>query len=138
MYRQSLQIKEQIKDVQGKAVTLANMAYWAGKTGNKAHQLELNLQAAQALGQVRAYGDLMTVLGNLGTTVETNSLAYLAQALWLCLRIQAPLTNAIVLIKTLYDQVPQGDDLEALLAAYALVLCARRGRGIPRSSNCKT
>ncbi|MEH1789763.1 MAG: tetratricopeptide repeat protein [Nostoc sp.] len=61
LWEQSLEIKEQIGDVKGKAATLANMAYVVGKTGDKARQLELNLQAALALAQVRAYGDLVRV-----------------------------------------------------------------------------
>jgi len=108
------------------------MAYWAGEAGDKIRQLDLNLQAAQMLGQMRAYGDLVTVLGNLGGTAETKAQAYLAQALWLCLRIQSPLVNAIVLVKTLYERVPQGDELEALLAAMALYFCAQRGQGHPQ------
>jgi hypothetical protein len=71
---------EQIGDVQGKAATLANMAYWAGETGDRARQLDLNLQAVAALAQVRAYLDLVMVLGNLGLTDETNSLVYLGSA----------------------------------------------------------
>ena len=72
MWNQSLELIERIGNVQGKAATLANMAYMAGETGDKARQLTLNLQAAQALGQVRAYVDLVTVLGNLGTGVDPN------------------------------------------------------------------
>jgi tetratricopeptide (TPR) repeat protein len=132
LYAQSRQIKEQINDVKGKAATLANMAYWAGKQGDRPRQLELNLQAAQALGQVRAYLDLFTVLSNLGATGETHSLEYRAQAVWLLLRIQAPLVDAMLAIKALYEAVPQGDDLEALLATFALFLCAQRGQEHPQ------
>ncbi|MBN4004364.1 tetratricopeptide repeat protein [Nostoc sp. LPT] len=132
LYEQSLEIKEQIGDVQGKGATLANMASWAGKTGNKARQLELNLQAALALVQVRAYGDLVTVLSNLGLADESNGLVYLAQAIWLTLRIQAPLAQTIQLICGLCNAVPQGDELEALLGTTAMFFCNRRGEGHPQ------
>jgi len=132
LWQQDLEISERIGDVKGKATTLANMAYVAGKAGDHVRQLDLNLQAAQALGQVRAYGDLVTVLSNLGATAETNALSYLAQALWLALRTQPSLTQSITLAAALYQRVPQADELEALLAAFALTLCAQRGQGHPQ------
>ncbi|MEH1905658.1 MAG: tetratricopeptide repeat protein, partial [Nostoc sp.] len=132
LYEQSLEIKEQIGNVQGKAATLGNMAYIAGKTGDKARQLELNLQAVSALTQVRAYSDLVTVLSNLGVVDESNSLVYLAQAIWLTLRIQAPLAKTIQLIRVLYNKVPQGDELEAVLGATVMFFCTRRGEGHPQ------
>ncbi|MEH1826011.1 MAG: CHAT domain-containing protein [Nostoc sp.] len=132
LYEKSLEIKEQIGDVKGKAATLANMAYWAGETGDKVRQLELNLQAVSALTQVRAYSDLVTVLSNLGLTDESNGLVYLAQAIWLTLRIQAPLGQTIQLIRVLYNKVPRGDELEAVLGATAMFFCSRRGEGHPQ------
>ncbi|MEH1819789.1 MAG: tetratricopeptide repeat protein, partial [Nostoc sp.] len=132
LWEQSLEITKQIGDVKGKAATLANMAYWAGETGDKPKQLELNLQAVSALTQVRAYSDLVTVLGNLGLTDESNGLVYLAQAIWLTLRIQAPLGQTIRLIRVLYNRVPQGDELEAVLGATAMFFCSRRGEGHPQ------
>jgi hypothetical protein len=132
LWQQSLETLERIGDVQGKAATLANMAYNAGEAGDRARQLDLNLQSAQALGQIRAYGDLVTVLSNLGLTAESNALSYLAQSFWVTLRIQPPLTDAINLLTILYQEVPRADELEALLAAYALALCAQRGQGHPQ------
>jgi hypothetical protein len=132
LWEQSLEIKERIGDVGGKAVTLGNLASWAGETGDKARQLDLNLQAASALAQVRAYVDLVNVLGNLGVTAESNSLVYLAQATWLTLKIQAPLTDTIQLIRDLYEAVPQGDEMEALLGTTALLFCNQRGENHPQ------
>ncbi|MFN6572182.1 tetratricopeptide repeat protein [Dendronalium sp. ChiSLP03b] len=132
LWEQSLEIFEQIGDVKDKATTLANMACVVGDTGDKARQLELNLQAFLALAQVRAYSDLVTVMGNLGVADESNSLVYLAQAIWLTLRIQAPLADTIYLIRTLYNAVPQGDELEALLGATAMYFCNYRGEGHPQ------
>ena len=129
LWQQSLETYERIGDVRGKATTLGNLAYWAGETGDKARELDLNLQAASAFAQVRAYGDLVRVLGNLGVADESNGLVYLAQAIWLTLRIQAPLGNTIHLIRALYNAVPQGDELEALLGITALFFCNLRGEG---------
>ena len=137
LWNQSLELKEQIGDVKGKAATLANMAHIAGKAGDKARQLTLNLQAAEALEQVRAYVDLVTVLSNLGATAETNALVYRAQALWLCLRIQVPLVDTIQLIAALFNAVPQGDELEALLSATALYFCNLRGANHPQLAQLK-
>jgi tetratricopeptide (TPR) repeat protein len=132
LWEQSLELDERIGDVRGKAVTLANLASWAGETGDKARQLDLNLQAASALAQVRAYGNLVTVLSNLGVADESNGLVYLAQAIWLRLRIQAPLANTIQIIRAFYNAVPQGDELEALLGITARFFCSRQGEGHPQ------
>ncbi|MEH2142244.1 tetratricopeptide repeat protein [Nostoc sp.] len=132
LWEQSLEISEQIGDVQGKAATLGNMASVVGETGDKARQLKLNLQAALALGQVHAYVVLVTVLNNLVAADESNGLVYLAQAIWLTLRIQAPLADTIQLIGVLYNRVPQGDELKALLGTMAMFFCKRRGEGHPQ------
>ncbi len=132
LYEQSLEIQQQIGDVKSKAATLGKMAYWVGKTGDKARQLKLNLQATLALVQVRAYVDLVTVLSNLGLADESNSLVYLAQVIWLTLRIKAPLSQTIQLISALYNRVPQGDELEAMLGATAMFFCKYRGEGHPQ------
>ncbi|NJO78923.1 MAG: CHAT domain-containing protein [Cyanobacteria bacterium RM1_2_2] len=132
LWQQSLQLYEQIGDVRGKAVTLGNMATVAYRQGETQQALELFKQVAQALGEVRAYVDLVTVLNHLGATAEANALVYLAQAIWLCLRVQAPLADAIVLIRYMFNAVPQGVELEALLAAMACWLCNVRGEKHPQ------
>jgi len=71
------------------------------------------------------------VLGNLGVADENNGLVYLAQAIWLSLRIHAPLVDTINLIRTLFNTVPQGDELEALLLTTVLYFCQVRGEGHP-------
>ncbi len=95
LWQQSLEIYERIGNIQGKAATLANMGANAYKQGDIQRAAELLQQSAQALGQVRAYTDLVTALSNLGGITETGNLAYFAQALWLCLRIQSPLMAAL-------------------------------------------
>ncbi|MBW4423715.1 MAG: tetratricopeptide repeat protein [Nostoc desertorum CM1-VF14] len=132
LWKQSLEIQEQIGDVKGKAATLSNMAYIAGETGDKARELELNLQAALAFAQVRAYVELITVLNNLDITDESKGLVYLAQGIWLTLRIQAPLRDTIELIIHLFNAIPQGDEIQALLGTTALFLCNHRGESHPQ------
>jgi hypothetical protein len=132
LYEQSLQITDSINDVRTKAATLASLAYLAGETGDKARQLELNLQAAATLAQIRAYVDLVTVLSNLGVADESNGLVYLTQAIWLTLRIQAPLASTIYRIRNLYNAVPQGDELQALLGVTAMFFCNYRGEKHPQ------
>jgi tetratricopeptide (TPR) repeat protein len=131
LWQQCLEIYERIGDVGGKALTQANLAYWAGETGDKAKQLDLNLQAASAFAQVRAYGYLVTVLSNLGLA-DDNGLVYLAQAIWLTLRIQTPLADTIAVNYALYHAVPQGDELEALLGITAAFFCNLGGEGHPQ------
>ncbi|MBO3458151.1 tetratricopeptide repeat protein [Aetokthonos hydrillicola] len=132
LYEQSLQIEESINDVRGKAATLAYTAYLAGETGDKARELDLYLQVAATLAQIRAYVDLVTVLGNLGLADESKNLVYFAQAIWLTLRIQAPPASTINLIRYLYNHVPKGEELEALLGATAMFFCNYRGEGHPQ------
>ncbi|MEH2038121.1 tetratricopeptide repeat protein [Nostoc sp.] len=132
LYEQSLEISEQIGDVKGKAVTFSNIASLAGKTGDKTRQLELNIEAVSALIQIRAYSDLLTVLGNLGVADESNGLVFLAQAIWLTLRIQAPLAKTIQLILAFYNRVPQDNELEAVLGVTAMFFCNLRGEGHPQ------
>ncbi|BAZ40615.1 TPR repeat-containing protein [Calothrix sp. NIES-4101] len=132
LYNQSLQIYESINDVRGKAATLNNMAYLAGKIGDTARELELYLQVADILGQIRDYINLRTVLKNLGVTDESQRIIYFAQAVWLCLRVQIPLTATLETFESMYQSVPQGDEIEALLGAGVVYLCAVRGGEHPQ------
>ncbi|AFZ23424.1 hypothetical protein Cylst_1116 [Cylindrospermum stagnale PCC 7417] len=132
LYQQSLEIHQSINDVRGKAATLSNMAYWEGQRGNKTQQLELNLQSAQLLAQVSAYFNLRQVLKNLGVAAETNGIIYLAQAVWLCLRIQVPLHNTVNTVEAMYYKLPQGNEMQGLLGATAMFFCQMRGGEHPQ------
>jgi tetratricopeptide (TPR) repeat protein len=132
LWEQDLEISEQIGDVKGKAATLNNMAQVFAHQGDIPKAIALYGQVATTLGQIRAYGDLVTVLSNLGLTDESNGLVYLAQAMWLTLRIQAPLVSTINRIRVLYNRVPEGDELEAVLGATAMFFCNYRGEGHPQ------
>ncbi|MBD2386384.1 CHAT domain-containing protein [Cylindrospermum sp. FACHB-282] len=137
LFQQCLKIHESINDVQGKAATLASMAYWEGQRGNKTEQLELNLQAAQLFAQVRAYLDLRRVLTNLGLSAETNGIIYLAQAVWLCLRIEVPLHDTVNTLVAMYYKLPQGDEMQGLLGETAVFFCRLRGDGHPQLEELK-
>jgi tetratricopeptide (TPR) repeat protein len=132
LWEQDLEISEQIGDVQGKAATLNNMAQVFAQQGDIPKAIALYEQVVSTLAQISAYSDLVTVLSNLGLTDESNGLVYLAQAIWLTLRIQAPLSQTIQLINSLYNKVPQGDELEAVLGATAIFFCNSRGEGHPQ------
>nr|MDZ7997671.1 tetratricopeptide repeat protein [Aulosira sp. DedVER01a] len=132
LWEQSLEIFEQIGDVGGKAATLNNMAQVFVQQGDIPKAIALWRQVVSILVQIRAYSNLVTVLWNLGITAESNGLVYLAQALWLTLKIQAPLADTINLIRALYRRVPQGDELQALLGTMAIFFCSGRGEGNPQ------
>jgi tetratricopeptide (TPR) repeat protein len=132
LWQESLEIKERIGDVKGKAATLAQMAWAAGQSGDDARSDELNRQAARALGSARAYVDLITVLGNLGSSAQQEREIYAAQAAWLVLRVHARVDDSLPVLNLLFNLVPQGDPLEPLLGAAATILIATRGENHPQ------
>jgi tetratricopeptide (TPR) repeat protein len=119
----SLSIKREIGNRQGEAVSLAQLAYIAGKQGDIAQEEQFYVESAQVLGEIGDYSGLITVLGNLGITVEAQALTYFAQSLWLTLRLTTNLEDTIELIEAINNRVPTGDPLEALLGAAALYFC---------------
>ena len=132
LWNQSLEIKERIGDAKGKAATLANMAWAAGRTGDAARHFELNLEAARMLGEVRAFGDLLTVAANLGSSDEAGREAYLAQAVWLASRIQAPLGATLNNAAALVSRLGPSSELSPWVAATALFLVMTRGQEHPQ------
>jgi tetratricopeptide (TPR) repeat protein len=132
LYNQSLEIEDSINNVQGKAATLNNLANLAYQAGDIDKVIELLKQAAQALAENRAYVDLRQVLKNLGVADESQEIIYLAQAAWLCLRVQIPVVDTVNTFEAMYQSVPQGDEMEALLGATALYFCQIRGATHPQ------
>ncbi|MCH7923891.1 MAG: tetratricopeptide repeat protein, partial [Planctomycetes bacterium] len=132
LWEESLEMKEKIGDVRGKAATLAQMAWAAGTQGDAARQRELNLEAAGALGQVRAWGDLVTVLGNLGASDAPDSVRFLAQAVWLIRHIEAPLEQAIQTSAALQQKLGNDSDAAPLIATFAFFQVQTRGQGHPK------
>jgi tetratricopeptide (TPR) repeat protein len=119
----SLSIQREIGNRQGEAASLAQMAYIAGKQGDIAQKEKFYVESAQVLGEIGDYSNLITILRNLGFTVEAQALTYFAQSLWLTLRLTTNLEDTIELIEAIYRRVPTGDPLEALLGAVALYFC---------------
>jgi hypothetical protein len=75
------------------------------------------------LGSIGNYGDLITVLSNLGSNDEQESIGYLAQSLWLMIKLLPNLKSVITLITYIYGKISAGDRLESLLCATAIYLC---------------
>lgn len=119
-------------DVKGKAATLANMAWAAGQQGDPARERELNLQALAALVSVTAWLDAMTVLGNLGSSDEPESLSFLSPAFWLASRVGAPLENSVALAAGLLQKTGPAADAALYVAAMAVRISFQRGVGHPK------
>jgi tetratricopeptide (TPR) repeat protein len=124
--QESIELFRAIGDRQGEAASLAQMAFIAGKQGDPVRERELNLQAATIEGLIGNYGSLIITLWHLGINDEPDALGYLAQSLWLILRLSTNLKDAISLIIALFNKIPAGDPLEALLGATELHFCATR------------
>ena len=132
LLNQSLEITNSINDVKAKAANLSQIALLVYQAGDIPKTIELFQQAAQALAQIRAYINLRQALKNLGVADESKGIIYLAQAVWLCLRVQIPLTDAVDTLQAMYNLVPKGDEMEALLGATAVYLCQIRGAEHPQ------
>lgn len=124
--------EKSIETSHSNAVELAKLAHQAGEEGDVTKQTTLYRQAAEAFGQTKDYKNLLTILGNLGIAAKEHNPQYLAQAVWLMLRIQPPLPQSINPIISLYHKVPKGDPLEALLGTTASFLCKTKGENHPQ------
>jgi len=132
LWNESIRLLEDVGDVKGKAATLANMASASGREGEAKRERELNLEAGRGLATVRAWLDLVIVLGNLGESEAPDALAFLAQALWLCMYVEASVEYVSCRISTFVDKVGPGADIAPLVAAYALFLMETRGGDHPK------
>jgi tetratricopeptide (TPR) repeat protein len=120
---QSIKMHREIGNRQGEAGSLHQMATIAGQQGDAALQQDLYLQAATLLGAISDYGRLIDVLNSLGINDEPDAIGYLAQALWLTLKLPTNLQRAITLISYISRKIPTGDPLKSLLGAAAIHLC---------------
>ncbi len=132
LWQESLRLKEQIGDVQGKAATLANMAWLAGRQGDAEEERRLNLEAARALSDVRSWLDLVTVLGNLGSSGGEDDAVFLAQAMWLALRVEVPAEDALTLAAAMIEKLGVEDEVAPQLAMAAIWLVQMRGENHPQ------
>jgi len=103
LWERSLEIAERIAYVKGKASILCTIANIVYEQGDTPRSLELLTQSARAAGQAGADANLVTVLGNLDIISEPGDLTYLAQATWLCLRVEFPLKETLSLFCYLFD-----------------------------------
>ncbi len=132
LWQESLEIDERIGYKKGIATTLASLASAAHKSGNHPRRDQLYQQAASALGAVRAYPALITVLANLGSTSEQDRAVFAAQAAWLVVTVEAPVSGSVDVLHLLFSLVPQGERLRPLLAASAAIIVHRRGKDHPQ------
>jgi len=132
LWQESLEIDESIGNVQGKAATLANMAWAAGQNGDRVQELELNFQAARALADIRAWPDLIIVLGNLGSGESPQAICFLAQALWLLLRTTAPIDKSVFTAARLLQKIGPDSEHGPSVAAAAVYFAATRGEAHPK------
>jgi tetratricopeptide (TPR) repeat protein len=132
LWNQSLQASEQIGDVKGKAATLANMAWLAGKQGDSPRECQLNLESARLLASIRAWLDLARVLGNLGASNDPHATTFLAQALWLAVRVEVPADLAVSLAAALLEKLGPQSESAPLVATAGLFLAQVRGASHPR------
>ena len=132
LYQQSAKIDEQIGNVKGKAATLANMAWLAWQQGDHEKARMLNLQAAKAFASIRAWLNLVTVLGNLGHTGASDASVFLAQAFWLAMRVEIPLDEALSLAAALIEKLGPGADAVPSIAIAGIFLVQTRGKDHPQ------
>jgi tetratricopeptide (TPR) repeat protein len=135
LWQQSLQLLEQVGDLQGKATTLANMAWAAGSTGDQQRKRELYIEAAKMLAVVRAWPDLTTVLGNLGNSEDQDASRFLAQALWLAVRVTVPVEGVVGLSAITVQKLTPVSDLSPLIASLSLFLVKMHGQQHPKQED---
>jgi tetratricopeptide (TPR) repeat protein len=131
LWQGSLELTEKFGNAYGKAKTLANLAWAAGTSGDAKEERRLNLEAAQAFVEVRAWPDLIGVLWNLSTSNGEDTIACLAQALWLASRIGVSLEMSIKLAAELLRHLGPTNELASLLAAGAMSFVNTRGENHP-------
>ena len=137
LYRQSLALKEQIGDVQGKAATLNNMAWLADVQGDQEQARTLYLQSARTLVAIRAWLDLTTVLGNLGALDEEDAAACLGQAFWLGLHVQVPLDDLLGVTAALLEKIGFGAEPAPLFASAAMMRVLAQGEEYPEAEQLR-
>jgi tetratricopeptide (TPR) repeat protein len=128
MLQQSLKLREQIGDVHGKALALGQMAWLAWEQGDTNEARRLYLDAAKLLASVRAWIDLVAPLSDLGALDSEDGLVFLAQALWLALRVRVPVKESIMLTIGILMNVGVEADISPLLGAVAVFFAGNRGR----------
>lgn len=122
LWEEALVLEEESGDQQGRATTLANMAWAAGRRGDPERARRLNLEAAADLAACRIWPDLIGVLSNLGAPESPEAAGYLAQALWLGLRVRKPLDGIVNAATGLVGRIGPEADAALMVAAAAFAL----------------
>jgi len=129
LWQESLVLRQQIGDVRGQAATLANLAWAAEKEGDVERQHQLNTDAAKLLASVSSWRDLSTVLRNLGSSQHPDAGRFLAQAVWLSLRVEAAPQDVVELAAALIERLGASEPAAPLLATTAMFVATRRAEG---------
>ncbi len=125
LWQQSIDIEEQIGNLKGKAATLHNMAWAAGQQDLVDEEMKLYGEAAAILAGIRAWPDLVTVLGNMGGH-------FALQALWLGLRVLIPADDLLGLGQTVFMEWKPESEAALLLAAALHYLIVTRYEDHPK------
>ncbi|MBI3267411.1 MAG: hypothetical protein HYZ53_00195 [Planctomycetes bacterium] len=132
VWGQALVLFDQLGDVKGKAATLGKMAWAAGQEGDLPWERQLNLEAARVLAKAEAWTDLIGSLGNVGGSAESDAQGFLAQALWLSLRVAMPLENLLGLCGSLFYKLGPGHESSPWIATFGLYKAQFEGEEHPR------
>jgi tetratricopeptide (TPR) repeat protein len=131
LWQQTLVIADSIGDAGSKAATLAYMAWGEKQRNDDERSLALYREAAQVVAKARLWGDLRKALSLLGEFNTLNSIAYMAQALWLATFVNAPLTDAIGYAGTVLINIGVESQYAPVIAATALYLVQTRDDNHP-------
>jgi tetratricopeptide (TPR) repeat protein len=120
---QSVTLERAMGDRRGEIHFLDRLATIAAKQNNFDREQEIYLQMVNVLSSIDDYDNITIALNNLGNNKEPMAISYLSQNLWLTIQIPKDLERIIHLIDDLFEKIPAGDSLEALLGAAALYFC---------------
>jgi hypothetical protein len=135
LWQEALEIDERIGNVQGKAATLANMAWAAHQAADHARCLELNRDAARLLASSQAWPDLVAVLSNMGAVDPPTTLPFLLQACWLVLQGRASLDRSLAVLGATVQRLSASHPLAPAPGVVALTLVGEHGQGSPRTDD---
>ena len=110
------------------------MAWSAGREGDREKAFNLNRQALAALIQMEDWPDAATVLSNMsGYVSDAEASSYLAQALWIAMRVGVPAEEVLGIATALVGSSGGAESEHApLLGAAALLTVDTRGRDHPQ------
>jgi tetratricopeptide (TPR) repeat protein/CHAT domain-containing protein len=132
LHAEMLEMFEKLGDVRERAVTLTDLARLAARQNDLERARLLNLDAARTLAALRAWIDLALVMFNLGSLDVAGAPQYLAQILWLALRVQVPVMASVHAAATLLQKLGPPHEAGPLVATTAMYWAQTRGAGHPQ------